>query len=332
MGPMFRHDRPQAGRYRQFHQFDVEVIGDEGPAYDAEVIELTWSWLRNLGLRGLGLEVNSIGDPACRPAYLERLRAYYRPLRDQLHLDCQRRVEENPLRLLDCKEPQCQPFREAAPKITDHLCGPCAEHFERVRGLLRAAEIPFRLNPYLVRGLDYYTRTVFEYQHQALGGAQNALGGGGRYDGLAEALGFPAAAGVGFAGGLDRIVLMLDEQRRQERDEQGERGEGAEPPPEGPDLLLLPDGADLDSATAEVARRARATVSVAADFSRRSLRAKMRAAGRSGCPWVAIMSPDEAGRRVVQLRDMTTGEQREVGWDALADALARDVATTGDGR
>ena len=324
MGPMFRHDRPQAGRYRQFYQFDVEVIGDDGPAYDAEVIELTWSWLRNLGLRALSLEVNSIGDPVCRPAYLERLREYYRPLRDQLHPDCRRRVEENPLRLLDCKEPQCQPFKEAAPRISDHLCEPCAAHFAAVQTLLREAEIPYRLNPYLVRGLDYYTRTVFEYQHQALGGAQNALGGGGRYDGLAEALGFPATPGVGFAGGLDRIVLMLDEQRRQD--------EGAEPQPDGPDLLLLPDGADLDTATAEVARIARRAASVAADFSKRSLRAKMRAAGRSGSRWVAIMSPEEADRRAVQLRDMTSGEQREVGWDALPEALARDLATTGDGR
>jgi histidyl-tRNA synthetase len=208
--------------------------------------------------------------------------------------------------------------------MTDYLCAECKAHYDTVRGLLDDLGIPFTDAPRLVRGLDYYTRTVFEYQHQALGGAQNALGGGGRYDGLAEALGFPATPGVGFAGGLDRIVLMLDEQRREE--------EGAEPQPEGPDLVLLPDGDDLDPAAAEVARTARRAASVAADFSKRSLRAKMRAAGRSGCRWVAIMSQEEAGRRVVQLRDMTSGEQREVAWDALPETLARDLATTGDGR
>src|SRR5947208_3468552 len=209
MGPMFRHDRPQKGRYRQFYQFDVEVLGDSVAAYDAEVIEMTLGWLTGLGLSRISLELNSIGDGNCRPRYLEALQDYYRPLKDQLHPDCQRRVEDNPLRLFDCKEPQCQPFKAAAPKLVDHLCPACAAAFAEVRSLLDAAGIEYRLNPYLVRGLDYYTRTVFEYQHEALGGAQNSLGGGGRYDGLAAALGYPDTPGVGFAGGLDRVVMML---------------------------------------------------------------------------------------------------------------------------
>jgi histidyl-tRNA synthetase len=311
IGPMFRHDKPQAGRYRQFYQFDVEVIGDASPAYDAEVIELTWGWLAGLGIGQVTIELNSIGDANCRPAYLERLKAYYRPLKDRLHGDCQRRLEQNPLRLLDCKDPQCQPFTEAAPKITDHLCEPCAAAFSEVRRLLAAAGIEYRLNPYLVRGLDYYTRTVFEFHHTALGGAQNSLGGGGRYDGLASAIGYPDTPAVGFAGGIDRVVMMLGE-------------EGQEVVPEPPaELLVLPNGAgvELAVAAAQVARIARTTVSAAADYSSRSLRAKMRAAGKAGYRWVALIDEEEASRRVVQFRDMVSGEQREVAWEVLPELL-----------
>ncbi len=312
LGPMFRHDRPQAGRFRQFYQFDVEVIGDESAAYDAEVIELTWGWLAGLGIAGVVLELNSIGDQNCRPAYIELLKAYYRPLKDRLHPDCQRRLEENPLRLLDCKEPQCEPFRAGAPRITDHLCAPCAAAFEEVKSLLDAAGLEYRLNPFLVRGLDYYTRTVFELQHEALGGAQNSLGGGGRYDGLAVALGYPDTPGVGFAGGVDRVVAMLQQEV------------GGVTPPPAAELLVLPvgEGTDLDRAAAQVGRLGRAVVPTAVDYSRRSLRAKMRAADRSGARRAAIMNADEAGRRVVQLRDLVSGEQREVSWDELPEALA----------
>jgi histidyl-tRNA synthetase len=309
LGPMFRHDRPQAGRYRQFYQFDFEVIGDGSAAWDAEAIELAGSWLAAIGIAQVSLELNSIGDANCRPAYLERLKAYYRPLKDQLHPDCQRRLETNPLRLLDCKEPQCVPFKAAAPKITDHLCEPCAAAFAEVRRLLDAGGIEYRLNPYLVRGLDYYTRTVFEFHHKALGGAQNSLGGGGRYDGLAAAIGYPDTPAVGFAGGIDRAVLMLAQ-------------EGQEVVPEPPaELLVVPGGGELTVAAAEVARIARVAVSTAADYSARSLRAKMRAAGKAGYRWVALLDEGEAARRVVQLRDMVTGEQREVGWDELPERL-----------
>ncbi len=307
LGPMFRHDRPQKGRYRQFHQFDLEVIGDPSPAYDAEIVEMTWGWLAELGVAPLSLELNSIGDAVCRPAYLDLLRAYYRPLRSQLGPDCARRLEKNPLRLLDCKESQCQPLRAGAPSILDHLCPACAAHFAEVRGLLDAAGIGYRLNPHLVRGLDYYTRTVFELQHENLGGAQNALGGGGRYDGLAAALGYPDTPGVGFAGGLERTVLMLPE---------------AVPAGAGVDVLVLPDGEGLDAPAAALGRALRAGVPTAVDFSRRSLKAKMRAAGRSGARWVAILDPEEAGRGTARLRDLESGEQRELPWAALAAAVA----------
>ena len=310
IGPFFRHDKPQHLRFRQFVQFDVEVIGDPSPAYDVEVIEMTWAWLESLAVGQVTLELNSIGDANCRPRYLEALREYYRPLRDRLHHDCQRRIEENPLRLLDCKEPQCQPFKAAAPRITDHLCGPCADAFEEVKSLLDAAGLEYRLNPFLVRGLDYYTRTVFEYQHEALGGAQNSLGGGGRYDGLAADLGYPDTPGVGFAGGVDRVAFMVQNEL------------GAVPAPPVADVLVLPMDDGLDRAAAQVGRICRAVRPTAVDYSRRSLRAKMKAADRTGARWAAIMNADEAKRGVVQFKDLASGEQHELAWDALPEALA----------
>src|SRR2546427_843563 len=208
-GPMFRYDRPQKGRYRQFFQFNVEAIGSAAAGLDAEVIELASEWLHQVGLQDLRLELNSIGDGKCRPAYLERLKAYYRPLKSQLHGDCQLRLERNPLRLLDCKVPQCQPFKADAPRITDHLCDECAAHWAVVRRLLEGAGIEYQHNPYLVRGLDYYTRTVFEFYPGGAKGQQDALASGGRYDGLAEAEGWPSTPGVGFAGGFDRVVDVM---------------------------------------------------------------------------------------------------------------------------
>jgi len=310
LGPMFRHDKPQYLRFRQFYQFDVEVIGDGAAPFDAEVIEMSRGWLTDLGLARISLELNSIGDQVCRPAYLEKLRAYYRPLKDQLHYDCQRRVEGNPLRLLDCKEEQCQPFKAGAPKITDNLCDACAAHFEEVRRDLDAGGVEYRLNPYLVRGLDYYTRTVFEYQHTALGGAQNALGGGGRYDGLAAELGYPATPGVGFAAGLDRIVAML-----------AEEGEEVVPAPPAR-VLVLPATPEQNLAAARVGRLCRSVVPCAVDYTGRSLKAKMRSAAKTGVPIVAILGEDEAARQVVQLRDMHSGAQAETSWDRLPEAFA----------
>ncbi|HYW27587.1 MAG TPA: histidine--tRNA ligase [Terriglobales bacterium] len=319
IGPFFRHDKPQHLRYRQFVQFDVEVIGDDSPAYDAEVIELTWGWLERMGIRHVSLELNSIGDENCRPQYLRALQDYYRPLKDQLDPDCRRRVEENPLRLFDCKEPQCQPLMAAAPRITDHLCGPCAAAFEEVKSLLGAAGLEYRLNPRLVRGLDYYTRTVFEYQHEALGGAQNSLGGGGRYDGLAAALGYPGTPGVGFAGGVDRVAYMLQHEA------------GTITPPAVAEVLVLPVGDGLDRAASQVGRLVRAVRSTAVDYSSRSLRAKMRAADRTGARWAVIMNADEAERRIVVLHDMVSGDDRHVAWERLAEAVSPSPSA-GEGR
>ena len=311
LGPMFRHDKPQHLRYRQFNQFDVEVIGDPSPAYDVEVIELTWGWIEGMGIGHVSLELNSIGDFNCRPHYLRLLQDYYRPLKDRLHGECQRRLEQNPLRLLDCKEEQCQPCKAAAPRITDHLCAACASAFEKVKSFLDAAGLEYRLNPYLVRGLDYYTRTVFELQHRSLGGAQNSLGGGGRYDALAAELGFPDTPGVGFAGGIDRVAYML----------QHELGSIKAAP--AAHVLVLPMTEDLEREAAQVGRVCRSAAPTAVDYSARSLRAKMRAADRSGARWAVIMNPEEAERQVAQLRDLVSGDQREVAWDALPIAITQ---------
>ncbi|MHB8587648.1 MAG: histidine--tRNA ligase [Candidatus Dormibacteraceae bacterium] len=309
IGPMFRYNRPQKGRYRQFFQFDVEAIGGDSPALDAEVIEIAATWLRELGLGELRMDLNSIGDANCRPAYLDLLRAYYRPLKDQLHGDCQRRLETNPLLLLDCKVPQCQPLKVSAPRITDHLCEECAAAWAAVRRLLDAAGIEYRRDPYLVRGLDYYTRTVFEFYPAGGGGSQDALGGGGRYDGLAEAEGWPATPGVGFASGLDRVTEVV-------------KATGAEviaaPPAE---VLVLAD-AGLEVAAADVARICRTALSVAVDYERKSLKAKMRSANKLGARWVVLLSAGEAGRRVAQLKNMASGEQVEVAWADLPARLA----------
>ena len=309
IGPMFRYDRPQKGRYRQFFQFDIEAIGAASPAVDAEIIELAATWLHEVGIRDLALELNTIGDSKCRPAYLEELRGYYRPLKDKLHGDCQRRLEANPLHLLDCKVPQCQPFKPKAPRITDHLCEECAAAWVLVRRVLDAAGIEYRLNPYLVRGLDYYTRTVFEFYPGGASGAQDALVAGGRYDGLAEAEGWPSTPGVGFAGGLDRVTEVV-------------AASGAEviPEPAGEVVVLAEPGLEVEAA--EVARFCRAARSVAVDYEPRSLRAKMRSANKLGARWVVLLGATDAQRHVAQLKDMASGEQVEVPWKELAESLA----------
>jgi histidyl-tRNA synthetase len=309
IGPMFRYDRPQKGRYRQFFQFNVEAIGGSSPALDAEVIELARAWLLEVGLTELTLDLNSIGDHKCRPAYLELLRAYYRPLKDKLHPDCQARLETNPLRLLDCKVPQDQAFKVGAPRITDHLCDECQAAWTTVQRLLDDAGIKYNLNPYLVRGLDYYTRTVFEFYPTNSAGQQDTVGGGGRYDGLAEAESWPSTPGVGFAGGLDRVTELMTSQGEEVI---------AEPAAE---VVVLPDG-DLVVEAADVARIARTVRAVSVDYEPRSLRAKMRAADKLGARWALLLSGDDAKRKVVQLRDMASGEQIEVPWTELPERLA----------
>jgi len=307
VGPMFRHDKPQAGRYRQLYQFNLEAIGDGSPALDAEVVEVAWTWYRELGLRGVNLQLNSVGDGNCRPAYREALLAFLEPIRDRLSHDSRRRAETNPLRVLDSKEDE-ELLRDA-PLIGDYLCDECRAAFDKVQRLLQQAGIEFTVNPRIVRGLDYYTRTAFEFWHVGIGSQQNALGGGGRYDGLAAELGWPGTPGVGFAAGLDRTVAMLAE-------------EGvAVPAPPPAEVLVVGDGVGVEELAA-VGRICRAVRSTAVDYSERSLSAKMRSANRVGARWVALMNASEAGRKVVQLKEMAAGGQDEVSWSRLAEALA----------
>jgi histidyl-tRNA synthetase len=309
IGPMFRYDRPQAGRYRQFWQFDVEAIGDPGPAVDAEIVELGARFYRDAGLDDVELLLNSIGDGACRPAYVEDLVAYYQDHLEALPDFERGRLERNPLRLLDSKDPAMVALNAGAPRIVDRLCDPCAEHFAGVRAHLDAVGIGYRLEPNLVRGLDYYTRTAFEFFRHGAEGQQSALGGGGRYDGLVELLGGHATPGIGFGIGLDRVVLAI---------------QGETPPethPAGPLAVVV--GTD-PAATAErlsVATELRAAgLSARAELGQRKLGRQLEAAARDGAHFAVILGA-EGGPGQVQLRDLKAGTQRVV---ALAD-LVREL-------
>ncbi|MDQ6746878.1 MAG: histidine--tRNA ligase, partial [Candidatus Dormibacteraeota bacterium] len=313
-GPMFRYDRPQRGRYRSFRQFGIEAIGDDAPELDAEVIELAWTWLRGCGLEAVTLEVNSIGDATCRPAYRTALQDYYRPHLGELCADDRRRFESNPLRLLDCKKPACQPFQEDAPRTVDHLCEGCAAHHGRVLAALDALEIPYHQNHRLVRGLDYYTRTAFEYWDPGHGGQQNALGGGGRYDGLAEVLGFPATAGVGFAMGEDRVVLALQEAGKAE-------------PEFPPHVTVIPAAAGSGALAMQLAVGLRVQgLRVVVQHGTRSLKAQMRQAQKLGAPIALILGDDEVATGEVTVRDMRRAEQTRLRQDAVRNEVSKLVA------
>ena len=315
-GPMFRYDRPQAGRYRQFWQFDVEAIGDAGPAVDAEIIELGYRFYAEAGVDGVEVLVNSIGDPACRPAYIAELVMYYRRHAASLPPTELDRLERNALRLLDSKDPAMADLNAAAPRITDHLCEACAAHFESVKAHLAALGVPFRVAPGLVRGLDYYTRTAFEFYVAGREGQQQALGGGGRYDGLVELLGGKPTPGIGFGLGLDRVMLVLAEQ-----------GGGATGEPEGPLAVVV--GADPGDTMARlrVATELRAAgLRVRAELGRRKLGRQLEAAGRDAAHFAVILG-DELESGQVQVRDLLAGTQRTVAVGDLARELARAEAS-----
>ena len=310
-GPMFRYDRPQAGRYRQFWQFDVEAIGDPGPAVDAEIIELGVRFYRDAGLGGVEVHLNSIGDPACRPAYIEELTAYYRGHVDALPPLERDRLERNVLRLLDSKDPAMAALNAAAPRITDRLCDACAEHFAAVRAHLDALGVPYRLEPGLVRGLDYYTRTTFEFFVAGREGQQQAVGGGGRYDGLVELLGGRPTPGIGFGIGLDRVLLALEE-----------TGVAA---PADPTPVAVVVGANPDDTAARlaVATELRAAgLAVRAELARRKLGKQLEAAARDGAHFAVIIG-DELAAGEVQLRDLPAGTQKLVARADLARELER---------
>ena len=308
-GPMFRYDRPQAGRYRQFWQFDIEAIGDPGPAVDAEIVELGMRFYRDAGLAGIEVLLNSIGDAACRPAYVAELTAYFEPHRAELPAVERGRLDRNVLRLLDSKDPAMVALNAKAPRITDRLCRACAEHFAAVRSHLDALAIPYRLDPGLVRGLDYYTRTAFEFYVAGREGQQQALGGGGRYDGLVELLGGRPTPAIGFGIGMDRLVLALTEA-------------GAAVSPEAAPTAVVV-GADPDDTLTRlrIVTELRATgLTARAELGRRKLGKQLEAAARDGAHFAVILG-DELGEGDVGLRDLPAGTQKVV---PIAD-LAREI-------
>jgi len=305
---VFRYDRPQQGRLREHHQFDCEALGDEDPALDAEIITLLWRFYEALGLTGLNIQLNSIGNPVCRPAYIERLRTHYAGHEDELCGDCRRRLDVNPLRLLDCKVPTCQPVAESAPGFVDSLCEPCAAHFAIVQSMLAAEQIPTTLNKRLVRGFDYYTRTVFEVWPQRAG-AQSSIGGGGRYDGLAELIGGKRTPGVGFGTGLERLILNLKDQ-------------GVEIPDTTKPAAYVAHLSDAARpAAATLAGQLRQLgVATALGTGTRAVRARLRQADALGVRWTILIGDDELGDGTVTLRDMTAEKPERL---AMAQAIQR---------
>jgi histidyl-tRNA synthetase len=314
IGPMFRYDRPQAGRYRQFWQFDIEAIGDPGPAVDAEIVELGLRYYADAGVSDVQVLLNSIGDPVCRPAYIAELTAYYRERADQLPAIERDRLERNVLRLLDSKDPAMAAINATAPRITDRLCEACAEHFAAVRAHLDALGVPHRIEPGLVRGLDYYTRTAFEFYVRGREGQQQALGGGGRYDGLVELLGGRPTPGIGFGIGLDRLMLALAEQ--------GATTAATAATTEAPTAVVV--GADPDDTMdrLRIATDLRAAgIAARADLARRKLGKQLEAAARDHAHFAVIVG-DELASGEVQLRDLPAGTQKPL----LVADLAREIA------
>jgi histidyl-tRNA synthetase len=309
LGPMFRRERPQKGRYRQFFQIGAEVLGGDHPALDAEVIEMVTEYLRCLGIKEFSLLLNSIGDRQCRPAFLQALRAAAEPVKEKLCENCRRRLVTNPLRILDCKEESCQPYIEQFPSILDFLCAECGAHFEKLRALLDSRGLRYQLTPRMVRGLDYYTRTTFEITSDLLG-AQNSLLGGGRYDGLSEMLGGPPVKGIGFAIGLDRFVLVLSQIR----------------PTLGEDpvqLFVAWLGPKAFPKAYELTQKCRQVgVRCVIEFDELKLKKALSNADRMKAAQVLIVGEDEIARNLFQLKDMKGGSQESLSENELLTRLS----------
>jgi histidyl-tRNA synthetase len=319
VAPSFRYERPQAGRYRQHHQLGVEAIGTADPDLDVEVVTLGWSFYASLGLERVGLLLNSLGDEVCRPGYREVLRRYLDAHRGELCDEHKIRLDDNPLRVLDCKSPECVAVTAGAPQQLDHLCEPCRQHFDRVKAGLDAARIPYTIDSRLVRGLDYYTRTTFEYIGVALASAQNAIGGGGRYDGLVEEMGGPATPGIGLGLGIERTLLACD----------AEQVLTAADTLQPLDVFLV-DFAGGDAARDLSTELRAAGMRVDRAFDHRSARAQLRAAGRSGARLAVIVGPDEAASGTVEVKDLRAGQrvaQESVARSGVVDAVRRRLAT-----
>ena len=313
IGSMFRYDRPQAGRMREFHQFGVEAIGGESPAVDAEAILLAYDFLTALGLNGLMLKLNSVGCPNCRPVYRERLQEYFKGYLSELCHDCQDRYTRSPLRILDCKLDAQKPFMAGAPAITDCLCADCSAHFEAVQNHLRSVGVMYELAPRLVRGLDYYTRTAFEIAYPPLG-AQSAVAGGGRYDGLVEELGGSPTPAVGFATGLERVLLALEQQDLL-----------PESPPAADVFFIALGDAAAAVALPLLHELRQGGIRALMDYAGRSMKAQMKQANKSGARYAVILGDDELAQHTAVVRDMAGSTQKSYSLDDMVKRLISEV-------
>lgn len=305
----YRYERPQAGRLREFHQFGVEVYGSPSPAADAEVIFAASSFLDKLGIKDTRLEINSIGCKTCRADYNAALREYFKPHLDQMCETCRSRFDKNPLRMLDCKEEGCKKIAAGAPSILDHLCSDCKAHFEGVKALLDAQGIKYVVNPNIVRGLDYYTRTVFEFVSTSIG-AQGTVCGGGRYDGLISELGGPSTPAVGFAAGLERLILLM------------ENTGVAFPQPPVPDIYIA--GMDQNSrakAFSIAGELRRNDISAECDLMERSVKAQLKYADKLGAKYVAVIGETELEEGAVNVKKMSDGSSQKVAFGDLYNYL-----------
>jgi histidyl-tRNA synthetase len=315
-GPCFRHEKPQAGRYRQFSQFDIEVLGEQNPSIDGQVIQMSYDVLKELGFKNITIEVNSIGDSECRPYFKKILVSYLKSRKSALCTDCQRRLKENPLRILDCKEEKCQRVKAGAPQILDHLCEGCHSHFKQVLEFLDELELPYTLNPYLVRGLDYYTKTVFEIvEKNEQGSSQGTLVAGGRYDGLVKLLGGRDTPACGAAGGIERIINLMKAREIKPKLKQ-----------EDPKIFLAQLGQLAKRKSMKLFEEFRsAKIPVAESFSKDSLKAQLRTANKLGIKWVLIFGQKEALEDFITLRDMDTGAQKEIKLDKVVEEMKNKI-------
>jgi len=308
IGATFRYERPQAGRYRQHHQFGIEAIGDADPALDAEVIEIAQRFLLSLGIQEFSIQLNSIGCKACRPQYIEALKRYYSAYEDSLCLDCKTRLEKNPLRLLDCKNERCQEIAEKAPKTADFLCRECQTHFHSLQEYLGILDIPFQLNHRLVRGLDYYTRTVFEIQPRKE--TPQGVLGGGRYDDLIEDLGGKPTPAVGFAAGIERLLLNLKEQGI------------APPPPPKATVFIAYLGKEAKNEAMKLASSLRGDgIAAIESVGHKSLKAQLKQANGRDSSYTIIIGKEELETQSAVLRNMKSGEQKTIPLSQLAAVL-----------
>jgi len=331
-GPLFRHEKPQAGRYRQFHQFDLEVIGDESPVIDAQIIQIFYNLLNELKLKNLTVEVNSIGDNQCRPYYKKLLQNYFRSRESSLCVDCRRRMKENPLRILDCKEEKCQRVKSQAPQLIDHLCEECHSHFKQVLEFLDEIELPYHLNPYLVRGLDYYTKTVFEIFKESPRGdelsahlpsspkglvkeegvVRNALVGGGRYDNLVELLGGEDTRASGASMGIERIIAAMKEK---------EMKFSKSPSPQ---IFLAQLGNLAKRKSLKLMEEFRQNkIQVGESFGKDSLKVQMKVADRLGVRYTLLLGQREALEGTIIVRDMKSGNQETIKLDRAVKEMQK---------